>query len=534
MTPQAQLAMLLWLPITLYIFSRYPARTAIIYSFLGGLLFLPQRAGFLLPLIPDYGGMVATCYGIFIGIILFDFQQISKFKLSIIDIPMLLWCTCPLVSSLSNSLGLYDGINASLEQIAIWGLPYLLGRLYLSTLSGLKELAINILKAGLIYVPLCLYEIRMSPQLHRMVYGYFPHGSGFAQVARGDGWRPTVFMSHGLVVAMFMTTVVLIAIWLWQSQTLKQIWGQKMLTIVCILVVTFIQIKSSGAYGYFAYGLVILFIAKWTKSSLPLLILITLMIYYLYLGVTGNFDGQAIVDWISQNYDQERAESLQFRFENETLLRAKAQEQWLFGWGGWGRNRVYAPNWRGEIVDVSVTDSYWIIIFGINGVYGLVTFTLSLLLPVVTFGVFRYPAKTWFDPKAAPAAVLAVCLTLFFLDSLINVTLNPTFPLICGGLSGLVAKPAERLSDFSPSPPLLDSPKLAPTATLRTRFSGEALEALTNHRSRSPVLKPQTSKPRRSKPQVSGQISGNSIRRGPIFGKNGSFFRQQDPSESSE
>ncbi len=516
MTPQAQLAMLLWLPITLYLFSRFPSRNAIIYAFLGGLLFLPQRAGFKLPLIPDYGGMVATCYGIFIGIILFDFQQIRKFKFSPIDIPMLLWCTCPILSSLSNSLGLYDGINASLEQIAIWGLPYFLGRLYFNTLSGLKELAINILKAGLIYVPLCLYEVRMSPQLHRMVYGYFPHSSGFTQVRRLDGWRPIVFMPHGLVLAMFMTTVVLIAVWLWQSQTLKQVWGQKMITIVCILVVTFISIKSSGAYGYFAYGLVILFVAKWTKSSFPLLILISLMIYYLYLGVTGDFDGQAIVDWISENYDPERAASLQFRFENETLLRAKAQEQWLFGWGGWGRNRVFAPNWRGEMVDISVTDSYWIIIFGINGVYGLVTFTLSLLLPVVTFSVFRYPAKTWFDPKVAPAAVLAVCLTLFFLDSLINVTLNPTFPLICGSLSGLVAKPAERLTDVSTPTPILNPPKTVFPKALRTRASGIAL---TEQLRRSP------------KPKLKPQVSGNRIKRGPIFGKNGSFFRQQEHSE---
>ncbi len=451
MTPQAQLAMLIWLPITLYIFTRYSPRKAIIIAFMGGLLFLPQSAGFKLPLIPDYTGMVATCYGIIIGILVYDAQQFSRFRFNYIDIPMLLWCTCPILSSLSNNLELYDGVNTSLEQIATWGLPYFLGRLYLGNLSGLKELAIIILKAGLIYVPFCLYEIKMSPQLHYLIYGYYAHNSGIAQSVRGGGWRPNVFMSHGLVLAMFMTTVTLIAIWLWQSKTITEVWGQPIFLFVCILTVTFILIKSSGAYGYLIYGLIILFVAKWIRSSFPLFLLMGLMIYYLFLGVTGSFNGEEITDFVSGNYNSERAESLEFRFKNEKLLRAKAQEKPLLGWGGWGRNRAYDYNWRGELVDVSVTDSYWIIIFGQNGIYGLIVFTLSLLTPVFIFAAFRYPAKTWFHPKVAPAAVLSVSLALFFLDSLVNVTFNPTFPLICGSLSGLVIKPAESLSDVSSS-----------------------------------------------------------------------------------
>jgi len=355
-----------------------------------------------------------------------------------------------MLSSLTNDLGPYDGLNACLEQSAVWGLPYFLGRLYLNNLSGLRELAIVMLKGGLIYVPLCLYEIRMSPQIHNMVYGYFPHESGIQQSIRLGGYRPNVFMSHGLVLAMFMATVTLIAIWLWQSKTIKEVWGQPIIAWVAILVVTFVLLKSSGAYGYLIYGLVILFVAKWTRLNFPLILLMVLCVYYLYLGVIGSFSGAEVSDWLAKNYSAERAQSLQFRFENEELLRAKALERPLFGWGGWGRNRVYDYDWKGELVDISVTDSYWIIVFGVNGIYGLVTFTLALLNPVFIFAVFRYPAKTWLHPKVGPAAALSVSLVLFFLDSLLNVGFNPTFPLICGGLSGLVVKPAENLSD-SPS-----------------------------------------------------------------------------------
>jgi hypothetical protein len=240
-------------------------------------------------------------------------------------------------------------------------------------------------------------------------------------------------------------------------------------------VVTFVLLKSSGAYGYLIYGLVILFVAKWTRLNFPLILLMVLCVYYLYLGVIGSFSGAEVSDWLAKNYSAERAQSLQFRFENEELLRAKALERPLFGWGGFGRNRVYDYDWKGELVDISVTDSYWIIVFGVNGIYGLVTFTLTLLNPVFIFAVFRYPAKTWLHPKVGPAAALSVSLVLFFLDSLLNVGFNPTFPLICGGLSGLVVKPAENLSD-------------SPSGSQKTKLPTTVKRNLTSRPRRGPIM----------------------------------------------
>lgn len=444
MTPQALIVLVAWLPSTFCLFIYYPPRTAIITSFVAGLLFLPQRAGIALPLIPDYAGMVATCYGIFLGILFFDLKRLTLFKPSLLDLPMLIWCICPFFSSITNDLGAYDGLNASLEQIAVWGMPYLLGRLYLNNLAGLKELALIMLKGGLIYVPLCLYEIRMSPQLHYYLYGYYGHDSGVLQAMRGGLWRPSVFMSHGLVLAMWMMTVTLIALWLWQSKTISTIWGIKIKWLVSVLIVTFILIQSVGAYFYFLIGTAIAFSSKWFRNRLILLILIFSINYYLLINLTGNFDGTILVNWAAKNINPQRAQSLEFRLDNEVKLKEKAHQRLLFGWGGWGRNRIYQENWAGDIVDTSVTDSYWIINYGINGLVGLISFVSCLLLPVICFAWWRYPAKTWFHPQVAPAAVLAVALTLFMLDSLFNVTYNPTFSLISGGLTGLVMKKPEQ------------------------------------------------------------------------------------------
>ncbi|MBD2394113.1 O-antigen ligase domain-containing protein [Cyanobacterium aponinum FACHB-4101] len=434
MSSLAQLVMILWLPIVLFLFSKYPPRKAMIVSFLGGLLFLPQKAGFYLPLIPDYQGMVATCYGIFIGIIIYDSEVFKRFELKWIDYPMIFFGIAHLFSSLTNGLGLYDGINSSVTQIVQWGMPYFLGRLYLNNLSGLKELAINIIKAGLLYVPLCLYEVRMSPQLHNIVYGYFPHS--FAQTMRFGGWRPQVFMQHGLMVGLFMMTATLVAIWLWQGRVIAKIWNIPIEWVVVILFVTFILIKSTGAYALMVMGLGILFSAKWLRLNLPLILLLLGIVGYLIIASSGNLQTDNIISSLQQIFPEDRVESLEFRFDNEELLGEKARERILFGWGGWGRNRIYAENWAGEMESVSVTDSLWIIVFGINGLFGLITLFSSLLLPVV-YLMIRYPVNTWFTPKVSSAIVLGVCLTLFVVDCLVNAMFNPIFPLIGGGLSGL-------------------------------------------------------------------------------------------------
>jgi hypothetical protein len=445
MSPQAKLALILWLPIIFYIFTRFPPRTAVIISFIGGLLFLPQRASFALPLIPDYGGAVATCYGIVLAIIVYDAQRLSSFKFGWVDLPMLVWCICPFFSSMTNGLGAYDGFNSVLEQTAKWGLPYFLGRIYLNNLAGLKELAINIWKGGLIYMPLCIWEGRMSPNLHLIVYGYYAHPSGIAQSVRYGGYRPNVFMEHGLMLGMWMMTATFIGIWLWKAGVLKEVWGQSMNVLVWVMLFTVVWCRSTGAYIYILLGVVILFTAKWWRTAIPLLLLIAGLSYYLYAGATGTFAGDEIVAFISKTFNPDRAQSLEFRWHNEDILGEKARQRMMFGWGGWNRNRVFKKNWEGVLEDVSITDSLWIIAFGVNGAVGLASLTTSLLLPVASFSLLRYPPKTWFNPKVAPAAAMAVALTLFMLDCVLNNMFLPVFPLISGGLSGIVLKQPESL-----------------------------------------------------------------------------------------
>lgn len=429
MSPLVYIVMFGWIPAVLYLFSRYPARSAVVISFITAWLFLPQAAFPLLGL-PDYTKMTATCYGVLLATIVFDVQRFNSFKFGWLDIPMLIWCICPFASSMTNDLGWYDGVSAVISQVAIWGIPYYLGRVYLNNLDGLNKLAIGIFVGGLVYIPLCLLEIRISPQLHRIVYGF--HASGdFSQAIRYGGYRPTVFMQHGLMVGAWMIAAALIGVWLWKAGVIRRFWGIPMSQLVAGLLLISVLVKSTGALMLLALGLVILFIAKWFRSSIVLLLVIFSISAYIYLGTTGTYVTDQIVFSMSRVFPEERIQSLEFRFNNEEMLSDKARERMIFGWGGWGRNRVY-DEWG---KDISITDSLWIITFGVNGVVGLISLTASLLLPVIGF-LQRYPANLWFNPKVAPGAALAVLLTLYMLDCLLNAMINPIYIVACGGIAG--------------------------------------------------------------------------------------------------
>ena len=102
-----------WIPLVVFLFLKFPPRRAVIISFIFAWLFLPV-VSYPLPGLPDYTKMSATCWGVFIGAAIFDTNRLLSFRLRLIDLPMILWCICPVASSLDNGLGLYDGIAAYL------------------------------------------------------------------------------------------------------------------------------------------------------------------------------------------------------------------------------------------------------------------------------------------------------------------------------------------------------------------------------------------------------------------------------------
>ena len=428
MSVTTPIAMFGWPAVVLLLFAVMPARRAVIVAYVIGWLFLPT-AVFWFTGLPPYGKLAVTSLSVLLAVLLFDQGRVLTFRARWLDLSMVVWCAVPFVSSITNGLGVKDGVLEVFNQTVAWGVPYFIGRLYFSDREGLRELAIGIFIGGLIYVPFCLWEIRMSPGLHRQVYGFsFPGRT----VMRFGGYRPAVFLQAGLALGMWMTAASCTGFWLWRTRAVRNLYQVPVSLLATVLLITTVLCKSLGALVLLVAGTGALTSTKWIGRWLVLSLVIVPLLYCSAKIVTG-WQGRELVTLASM-IDEDRALSLQFRHHNEALLIENALQRPLFGWGGWSRNRPW-DELRGNR---AITDGLWVIAFGKRGLVGLTSLACVMLLPSLLLFI-RISAIEISSAAAAGPVVLAVIVVLVAIDSLLNAMLNPIFVLPMGGLTGFVA-----------------------------------------------------------------------------------------------
>lgn len=425
-----------WSPFVAVMFASLTPVRAVIVSYLVGWMFLPV-ASFELFGFFDYTKHTAVPLVVFLAVLVFDSPSVRRLRFTALDLPVAAFCVVPLLSSLSNDLGWYDGLSALTYQTITWGLPYITGRAYFSSPEGLRRLALGILVGGLVYVPLCLWEIRMSPQLHAELYGFHQHD--WIQTLRFGGYRPMVFMDHGLMVGLWLAAASLIGLALWMGTGVRKLWGIPLSIVVPALLVTTVLCKSIGALVLLFVATLALVAMRAFRTSLPMALLVCVPSTYVLMRAAGAWSGSEMTELVSE-FSGDRASSLSYRLEAEEALRVKGAEKPLFGWGGWGRSfvrRFEDP----ERADTVITDSLWILVFGKYGAVGLVCLMLCFGVPVLTLWR-RCPPRQWAGPRAALPWALALVLTLYGFDNLVNAMENPVYLLIAGGLCGLVPAPS--------------------------------------------------------------------------------------------
>jgi hypothetical protein len=451
MTPLVPIALFGWIPAILLIFTLLPPRRAVITAFIVGWLFLPVY-GYTLQGLPEYNKQNATCVGILLAAVLFDGARLFGFRPRLIDVPMVLWCFVPLVSNTLGERGPYEGLSTTVQHVFMYGIPYFIGRLYLTDLAAMREMAVSLCIAGAVYAVLCLYEVRMSPQLHRMIYGFFQHPD-FDMSRRGGGWRPTVFLQHGLAVGLFMCTSALVAVWLWMSKSVRTVGAVPMSLVAIFLVAVAVLCKSTGAAVLMVIGVGTLWFTAKMKMSFAIRALIALPVGYMVLRTVGGWDGGLLVE-MARLLSDERAGSLYWRLDSETRCWELVRSSPLFGFGFF---KFAGLRFEGSTTAVT-PDGMWLIALVANGLFGLTVFYASQLLPVISFARKLRPVH-WKHPAVAPAAGIAVIVTLYAIDNLFNAMTNPIF-IVCAG--GLVSTAAAMPNARRIRPPVQSQPQHMP------------------------------------------------------------------------
>ena len=452
-----------WIPVVLALFAFLPNRRAVVVGFVMAWLFLPEYGYEIITILPEYNKTSATCFGIFLGTLIFDTDRIFKFRPHWSDIPVLVLVFCPIISSRVNGLGLYDGFSESLVEVSRWLMPYFIGRLYFTDMRSMRELVIGIFLGGLVYVPFCLWEIRMSPQLHGQVYGFT--NTAFIQTYRYGGFRPVVFVGgSGLSLGLWMAFASLCGFVLWQWRALRDVVRVPIYALFPLIIITTILGKATAAILLMFMGIGCLVAIRVLRNNLPLLALAVVPLCFIGVRASGRWDGYALVDLVEPVFGEQRAQSLEWRFRNENDLLERAWERPLFGWGGWGRSRLRDADDR----DISVADSLWIILFGQNGFVGLGAFVATVLLPVILLR-WRLPTRTWGHPLAGPTVVVSVLLCLGLLNNALNGALIPITVVMAGGLNGFRKTTDEQLQPAKAAAKASADPQLTPAQRLQMR-----------------------------------------------------------------
>lgn len=323
-------------------------------------------------------------------------------------------------------LGLKEGLSMVVGQ-AIAIVPFILAMNFLRSEQDLRDLLLALLIGALVYSLPMLFEVRMSPQLNTWIYGFFQHS--FGQMMREGGFRPIVFLYHGLWVAFFCFTAVVAAFTLYRHEkairrpSAKYFWAGLYLFAVLVLC------KSLGSL-LFALLLVPAVLMFSTRLQLRLAALVV-VIAVAYPVLKGN---QLVPEraLIEQAYaiNPDRAQSLQFRLIHEEILLDRAAIKPTFGWGSFGRPLLHDASGR----VISIPDGRWVITLGTYGWVGYIAEFGLLALPLLLLISRLKGVRSARIPPLLGGMALILGANMF--DMLPNATLTPITWLMSGALLG--------------------------------------------------------------------------------------------------
>jgi hypothetical protein len=416
----AYLMLLAWPIVMVVLFQRLPPHRALIWSILGGYLVLPPVAVIDLPMVPGLDKVTIPALTAWLIVTLRLGHRVRLLPESAAArVLVVLFVAAPFATAMANSDAIYAGGGRVLPGMTLYDafstvvrqgfilLTFAMARSYLATHEAMRDLVRALVIAGLAYSVPMLLEVRLSPQLNIWIYGFFQHS--FEQMMRGGGFRPIVFLEHGLWVAFLAFMAVMASVAMLREAP-PDARARRIATTIYLAL----------AYPLLRYA-----------DLVPV--------------------DRAVA--LAARLSEERAASLQFRFDNEAALLERAFQRPWFGWGPYERNLLHDPV-TGQASAIS--DGRWVIVLGISGFLGYLAEFGMLALPVLLVWL-RTP------PGGHPVMVLALMLMLAvnMVDLMPNATVTPLTWLLAGALLGH----AERFS-LLPARPLAAPAPAAPRRTI--------------------------------------------------------------------
>lgn len=442
----SMLALFLWIPVTAWLFKRFKPAEAAVWAMMLSVNYLPEVVAFDPPALPPLDKTSMAALWCFIACLIKSPDRIRNAKpFRGIDLLFVLMLIGNVGTSLTNgdalvtgpvvrpNLSLYDAFAMAVKDTLGIYLPFFIGRAMIQSRADLNALTRIVFSTGLFYSLLALIEVRMSPQLHKTLYGF--HQINFSMAIRFGGYRPMIFMQTGMAVSMYLLGSSMMAIARYRAG-LAKLWTVVYLPAVVVVC------KSSGAVIYGILFWPLLLFSKRFRIIVPTALALMSLLYPVLRG-TDVFPADALVEY-AEGFNEERALSLWFRFDQEFQLMERARERPVFGWGGYDRNRLFDPA-TGE--DLSITDGDWAIQIGTRGAVGFLGMYGMMTIPCLLLFFRMRRLRSKLDRRLL--AALALMSSVMTVDLLPNGLFHSIPLFLSGALHGLsIGLPKEQEQDI--------------------------------------------------------------------------------------
>jgi hypothetical protein len=449
------------MPVGIYLFRRFPVRVAILANFLAGWALLPGAnyrptteefpywiLGVCLP--TNYFLTKATVTGLagLGGMLLFHFADLKRIRLAICDIPMAVWCCVPLISAAAHWNTLREGLFGAAYQTISWGVPWLLGRTYFSDHESLLLAAKAYVVAGLTYVPICLVEICVGPQLYAILYGYQPYR--WVGAERYLGYRPIGFLEDGNQLGIWMAAATLIAVSFFARRRFHRIHGLSPRWIAAVLAVTTLLCQSVGSIVLLLFLVPLTWFRRRSVLRASVAVLVLCIVVFAAFRMTNQVSLRALakrngtLHSIANGLASIGRQSFAWRIARDESHIAMALRNPLLGSGQWDW-------WQGRD---SRPWSLWLLVFGMYGAVGLIAFGAIVFLPLIHSGWSPVVGNDRDDSDLRRTMIALILLVA--LDNLLNGAMILPYLLAMGGLASRepsmvpVARSARRPLAYTP------------------------------------------------------------------------------------
>ena len=410
-----------------------PLERAAAWSLLGGFLILPAGFKVDLPMLPPIDKNSVTVLSTLVLCFARGSPRPRHSPGIFLPLAAAAYILAPVMASFDNSYELHvgnfsipghyflDGVKGALNNCIQVSALYL-GLRFLSTPTGQRAILKTLVLVMLLYSLPMLWELRFSPQLNRIVYGF--QQSDFLNAVRWGGYRPMVFLDQGLELALLVSMALIAACTLARCRI-------KLLRLRSWFAVSYLvpQLVFCKTLGAGIYAIVLAPLALFARPATSIKVASVIMLIVCSYPAVRTVVPVERVLGAAKQVSENRAESLATRLKNESILMGKANQKPLFGWGGWGRNRVYNAAYS---KDITITDGGWIITFGTFGWFGYLGLFGMFAIPVLRLNRL---VKQLDREDALIAAGLALILTANIADMVPNANLMPLTFVLAGAIA---------------------------------------------------------------------------------------------------